>query len=302
MGRFGRRFVVITGDDLFGQPDLHITRVEGTGSDACLELFDFSQRTEGEQLVVVPHQIVGDGHDLAEHLARSVVDADVVACGLGHLLDTIQTHQQRHHQHALGRHAGIFLQLAAHQQVELLIGTAQLDVRLQRDRVIALQQRIEEFVNRDGLAAGVALFEVVALHHAGHGLLGRQLDHAGRTQLAQPGRVVLDAGLGGVEDLERLLGIGEGVMFDGLFGERRTGSVLAGGVTHHGSEVTDQQDHFMAQILEGLQLVEDHGMTQVNVGGGRVHAQLDAQRAPFLQLGDKFFFNQNFFRSALDLG
>ncbi len=58
----------------------------------------------------------------------------------------------------------------------------------------------------------------------------------------------------------------------------------------------------MAQILEGLQLVEDHGMTQMNVGSRRVHPQLDAQRAPFLQLGDQFFFHQNFFRSALDLG
>ena len=44
--------------------------------------------------------------------------------------------------------------------------------------------------------------------------------------------------------------------------------------------------------------VEDHGMTQVDVRRGRVHPQLDAQRAPFLQLGDQFFFNQNFFRSA----
>ena len=66
--RPGRRFVVITGDDLASQPDLHVARVEGAGSDTCLELFNLGQRTEGEQLVVVPHQIVGDGHDLAEHL------------------------------------------------------------------------------------------------------------------------------------------------------------------------------------------------------------------------------------------
>ncbi|MNF78340.1 hypothetical protein D3C84_605190 [compost metagenome] len=91
-------------------------------------------------------------------------------------------------------------------------------------------------------------------------------------------------------------------MLDGLFGERRAGAVLAGGIPHHGGEVADQQNDLVTQILEGLQLVEDHGVTQVNVRSRRVHPQLDAQRAPFLQLGDKFFFNQNFFRSALDLG
>ncbi|MNM45771.1 hypothetical protein D3C81_566990 [compost metagenome] len=302
MGRFGRRFIVVAGDDLLGQPDLHVARVQGTGFDAGLEAFDVRQRAGGEQLVVVPHQGVGDGHDLAEHLPRGVVHADVVGGGLGHLLDAVQTHQQRHHQHALGGHAGIFLQLAAHQQVELLIGTAELHVRFQRDRVIALQQRIEEFVNGDGLTAAVALLEVVALHHAGHCLLGRQLDHAGRAELAEPAGVVLDAGLRGIQDLERLLRIGEGVVLDGLFGERRAGAVLAGGIPHHGGEVADQQNDLVTQILEGLQLVEDHGVTQVNVRSRRVHPQLDAQRAPFLQLGDKFFFNQNFFRSALDLG
>ncbi|MNF75963.1 hypothetical protein D3C84_580570 [compost metagenome] len=91
-------------------------------------------------------------------------------------------------------------------------------------------------------------------------------------------------------------------MLDRVFGERRTGAVLAGRITHHGGEVADQQDDLVAQVLEGLQLVEDHGVTEVNVGSRRVHAQLDAQRASFLQLGDKFFFHQNFFRSALDLG
>ena len=34
----------------------------------------------------------------------------------------------------------------------------------------------------------------------------------------------------------------------------------------------------MAQILQLAHLVEDHRVAHVNVGGGRVQAQLDAQR------------------------
>ena len=38
------------------------------------------------------------------------------------------------------------LQIAAHGHIELLIGAAQLHIRLHRHRVVALQQRIEKFV------------------------------------------------------------------------------------------------------------------------------------------------------------
>ncbi len=41
------------------------------------------------------------------------------------------------------------LQMAAHQQVELLVGAAQLQVRLQGHRVIALQQRVQKLVQAD---------------------------------------------------------------------------------------------------------------------------------------------------------
>src|SRR2546429_5309320 len=49
------------------------------------------------------------------------------------------------------------------QQIELLIGAAQLHVRAHGDRVVALRERIEKFMDRDGLAALVALGEVIAL-------------------------------------------------------------------------------------------------------------------------------------------
>ena len=66
---------------------------------------------------------------------------------------------------AMGLETEVLLHLAAHQKVELLVGSTQLDVSLQGDGVIALHQRVEELVYRDGLATLVALFEVIALEH-----------------------------------------------------------------------------------------------------------------------------------------
>ena len=66
------------------------------------------------------------------------------------------------------------LQLAAHEQVEFLVGAPELDVRLQGDRVVALRKGIEELVDRDRLAALVALGEVVALEHPRDRVLRRQ--------------------------------------------------------------------------------------------------------------------------------
>ena len=61
------------------------------------------------------------------------------------------------------------LDVAAQQQVELLVGAAELDVGAHRDRVVALEQRVEQLEHRDRLAAAVALGEVVALEQLGDG-------------------------------------------------------------------------------------------------------------------------------------
>ena len=64
--------------------------------------------------------------------------------------------------HLLGLAVGA-LDVAAEQQVEGLVGAAELDVGAHRDRVVALQQRVEQLEDRDRRAGGVALGEVVAL-------------------------------------------------------------------------------------------------------------------------------------------
>ena len=48
--------------------------------------------------------------------------------------------------------ADLLLQLAPHQQVELLVGATEFDIALERHRVVALDERIKELVNGDRLA------------------------------------------------------------------------------------------------------------------------------------------------------
>jgi hypothetical protein len=58
-------------------------------------LLDFRRQEVGEQLVVAPHQLVGDGHDLAVHLERRFGDADGVAQRLRHLLHAVESFDER---------------------------------------------------------------------------------------------------------------------------------------------------------------------------------------------------------------
>jgi hypothetical protein len=76
------------------------------------------------------------------------------------------------------------LQIAAHRHIENLIRAPQLHIRLHGHGVVALQQGVEEFMQRDGGAAAVALGEIV------FDVLSRgcaqQADHLGQIQPLQP--------------------------------------------------------------------------------------------------------------------
>jgi hypothetical protein len=128
----------------------------------------------GEEDPVLPHQLVVDAHQLAVHLGGRLVDADGVAQRLGHLLHAVEAFENRRHQHDLRLLAVVALQLAAAQQVELLVRAAQLHVALQRHGVVALHHRVEQFVQADGLLGLEALVEVVALQHLATVKLRRQ--------------------------------------------------------------------------------------------------------------------------------
>src|SRR5690606_13410071 len=97
------------------------------------------------------------------------------------------------------------LELPTNEQIEFLIRAAHFDVRLQGDRVVALYERVQELVDRDRLAALVALAEIVALQHASDGMPCGKLDQTRSAHFVHPAGIELDARALRIEDLEDLL-------------------------------------------------------------------------------------------------
>ena len=82
-----------------------------------------------------------------------------------------------------------------------------------------------------------------------------------------------------VEHQERLLLEGLGVGVDLLAGELGPGGRAAAGVPHARGVVADDQDHRVAAVLKLPQLAQHDGVAEVDVGRGRVDAELHPQRA-----------------------
>ena len=192
------------------------------------------------------------------------------------------------------------LQLPADQQVELLVGAAELDVGLQRDRVVALHQRIQELVHGDRLVRGEALREIVPLQHPRDRVRRGQADHPGGAQRLAPLGVVADLGPRGIEHLRRLRVIRLGIGADLLARERRPRRVAPRGVADHRREVADQEDHVVAEVLHPAHLVEHDGVADVDVGRGRIESQLDPQRLAARELGGELGLDQELVGPVLE--
>ncbi len=191
--------------------------------------------------------------------------------------------QDRHGQDRLRLLAVGGLDVAAEEQVELLVGPPQLDVGLDRDRVVALQQRVEQLERGDRRAGGEPLLEVVALDQAGDRGLRQQAEQLLRRH-PQPLAVEADLGALAVEQLEGLLLVGGGVGLDLLGRGHRPLRRAAAGVADPGGEVADDQHDLVARLLELAQLLQDDRVAEVDVGRGRVDPELDPQRPPGREL------------------
>ena len=187
---------------------------------------DLRRGAPAEQLVIAPHQRVRDAHQLAVLVPGRLVDAHVVPQRLGHLVaDDLPVHlarvdsfQERPGQADLRELPVLLLQGAADEQVEELVGRAQLHVRFQRHRVVPLRQRVEQLVQRDRHLARISLLEVIPLQHARQRVLRRQLDEARRAQRQEPLAVEPHLGAAAIEQLEDLLLVRLGVGGDLLLG------------------------------------------------------------------------------------
>src|SRR5690606_28308605 len=131
-----------------------------------------------------------------------------------------------------------------------------------------------------------------------HCVVGGKPDEVSRGQLVHPGRVEGDLGALRIENLEHLSLIGFRVLQHLLTGKGRPGGALARRVTDHPGEVTNQEDHLMAKLLELAEFVDQYRMTQVKIRSSRVEASLDAQRLTPSQLVYQLRLHQNLIRPA----
>src|SRR6185312_14721902 len=139
---------------------------------------------------------------------------------------------------------------------EFLVGAAELDIGLERNRIVRLRQRVEELMDRNRLARTVAGLEIVPLQHARHGALGAELDQSLGAERAQPAAVEINQGALGVEELEDLGAVGFGVLLDLLAGKSRAGFAAPGGIANHAGEIADQENDLMPEVLEMLELAQ----------------------------------------------
>src|SRR5205085_2072674 len=118
--------------------------------------------------------------------------------------------------------------------------------------------------NADGRPRLEALREVVALHHPRDRVPGRELDHSAGAERVAPFGVVTNLRLCSVEDQAGLRLIRLGVGLDLLARQRWPGRVASRRVADHRSEVADQEDDRVAEVLQLPQLVQYNRMAEMN--------------------------------------
>jgi hypothetical protein len=251
----GVLFRMVDGDDCPGELGLDCARVLTRG-ESLPDPVQFRRgqiRAEGE---VVENQLVRDRHRLAEHLVRRIGDADVVAVRLRHLELAVGADQQGHGYHYLWFLAELALEFAADQQVPVLVRTAEFDVGFDRDRVVALEQRVEQFVHVDRHPVLEPLAEVVTFEDSRHGVAGGDVDDVRTSQRLGPFRVAPELTSVRIKDAKHLLAVPLHVFPNLFVGELGPGLGPAGRVPDFRREVADNQYRQVARVLELAELAK----------------------------------------------
>ena len=84
--------------------------------------------------------------------------------------------------------------------------------------------------------------------------------------------------------------------------KRRTCRVAPGRITDQSSEVADEKDDLVPEVLELAHLVDEHGVAEVQIGRGRIEARLDSQRLAALEAWSAAPIRAEFRRSTLEFG
>ena len=158
------------------------------------------------------------------------------------------------------------MQIPAHEDVEKLVRSAQLDIAADHHRIPSLDDGVLNLVEADFLVPGDAVFEVFTLQHLLHGHPGIETDDLRKGHLIEPIPVEHHFGPLPVQDFESLRGVGFGIGQNLFPRELRPCFGTAAGVANLGGEVTDNEHGVVAQLLELAEFLQGEGVTQMKIG------------------------------------
>ncbi len=183
--------------------------------------------------------------------------------------------------------------LTTGQEVVELVGAPELDIGLDRHRVVALHERVQELAHRDRLSGRITLREVVTLEDARNRRYPRETDDIRVRQLGEPLAVVTNLGAVRIDDLERLLLVRPRVGVDLLIREERSFGATSGRVADACRVVADDENTDVPRVLERAHPLQGNAAAEMDVGRRHVDAELDAQRPPERELAFELAFRQH---------
>ena len=104
----------------------------------------------------------------------------------------------------------------------------------------------------------------------------------------------------GVKDLEHLAAVGIGVALELLPVQGLAREVPAAGISDEAGEVSDEEHHVMTEPLKLAHLVEQHGVSEVEIGRGGIESGLDPQHFPSLEPGHEILLHENLVHAVAD--
>src|SRR5712672_2421462 len=129
-------------------------------------------------------------------------------------------------------------------------------------------------MNGDGLLFLKAFVKLLALQHLRYSKFSRQPNKVFSRHLRKPARIEIDHGFLRIENFEDLSFVSLGISFNVGASKRRTRDRAARRVANHSGEIPDEKNHRVAQVLEMLELANEHCVPNVKIRRRGIKARL----------------------------
>src|SRR5260221_5105963 len=130
----------------------------------------------------------------------------------------------------------------------------------------------------DGLLFLKTFVNLLALQYFRYSKFRRETNKVFSRHLRRPARVEIDYGFLRIENFEDLSFVSLGIALNVGASKRRTRDRAARGVANHPGEIPDEKNHRVAQVLEMLELANEHCVPHVKIRRRGIKARLHSHR------------------------